>query len=39
MHWRQWLRRMGWVGFGLYLLKGLTWLLIPLWVSGKGCGS
>lgn len=32
-------KQMGvWV-FLAFLVKGLLWLLIPVWFVGKGCGS
>jgi hypothetical protein len=35
----RWLRQLGvWVFLG-FLVKGLLWLLIPVWIVGKGCGS
>ena len=25
-----WLRRLGWLGFGFFLIKGVLWLIIPV---------
>ncbi len=36
---KRWIRRGGWVGFWFFMLKGVTWLLIPMWIAGKGCGA
>jgi len=31
-----WLKRLGWAGFLLFLIKGLLWILIPVLIA-KGC--
>jgi len=32
---RAWMSRLGLIGFGFFLVKGLLWLLIP-WLIAKG---
>ena len=35
---KRWLKRVGWVGFLFFLIKGLLWLLIPYLIA-KGIWS
>jgi len=30
---KQWLKRVGWLGFLFFLVKGLLWLLIPYLIA------
>lgn len=30
---KRWLKRVGWVGFFFFLIKGLLWLLIPYLIA------
>jgi hypothetical protein len=30
---KHWLKRVGWVGFLFFLIKGLLWLLIPYLIA------
>jgi hypothetical protein len=35
----RYLRKVGWVGVWFFFLKGLAWLLVPMWLVGKGCST
>ncbi|WP_256366327.1 hypothetical protein [Spirosoma rhododendri] len=30
---KQWLKRVGWLGFLFFLIKGLLWLIIPYLIA------
>lgn len=30
---KQWFKRLGWVGFFFFLIKGLLWLIIPYLIA------
>ena len=30
---KQWFKRLGWLGFAFFLIKGLLWLIIPYLVA------
>lgn len=32
-------KRIGIIGVAFFLLKGILWLVIPIWFVGKGCSS
>ena len=34
-----WMKRLGWLGFLLFLLKGVVWLTLPLLLVFTGAGS
>jgi hypothetical protein len=36
--WKIWFKKVGWIGFFFFLIKGLLWLIIPFLIA-KGCMS
>lgn len=37
--WANWLKRLGWLGFLFFLVKGVVWLTLPLLMVYTGHGN